>query len=69
MLCTVLVLVNISFSTVGSTPILHLYIITNTHCMYIALKLRKFNIVNKKTELVRGGMDVIIMHASFCIFT
>ena len=41
-----LVLVNILFNTV-----LNLYIITNTHCLYIALKLRKFNIVNNRDYL------------------
>ena len=63
-----LVLVNI-FNTSGSIPVLNLYIITNTHCLYIALKLRKLNIVNNKAELVRGGIEVIIMHASFCTFS
>ena len=68
-LCIVLVLVNILFNTSGSIPVLNLYIITNTHCLYIALKLRKFNIVNNKAELVRGGIEVIILHASFCTFS
>ena len=68
-LCIVLVLVNILFNTSGSIPVLNLYIITNTHCLYIALKLRKFNIVNNKAELVRGGIEVIILHASICTFS
>ena len=67
--CIVLVLVNILFNTPGSIPVLNLYIITNTHCLYIALKLRKFNIVNNKAELVRGGIEEIILHASFCTFS
>ena len=64
-----LVLVNILFNTSGSIPVLNLYIITNKHCVYIAVKLRKFNIVNNKAELVRGGIEVIILHASFCTFS
>ena len=69
MLCIVFVLVNILFNTSGSIPVLNVYIITNTHCLYIALKVRKFNIVNNKAELVRGGIEVIILHASFCTFS
>ena len=69
MLCIVFVLVNIWFNTSGSIPVLNLYIITNTHCLYIALEFRKFNIVNNKAELVRGGIEVIILHASFCTFS
>ena len=45
-LCIVFVLVNILFNISGSIPVLNLYIITNTHCFYIALQFRKFNIVN-----------------------
>ena len=65
-MCIVFVLVglNILFNTSGSIPVLNLYIITNTHCLYIALKFRKFYIVNNKAELVRGGIEVIILHAS-----
>ena len=33
----VLVLVNILFNTLSCIPVLNLYIITNTHCLYIAL--------------------------------
>ena len=34
-LCIVLVLVHILFNTSGSIPVLNLYIITNTHCLYV----------------------------------
>ena len=44
--CVVFVLVNILFNTSGSIPVLNLYIITNTHCLYIGrlsvLMSRKF---------------------------
>ena len=64
------VLVNILFNTSGNIPVLNF--ITNTHYLYIALTFRKFNIVNNKAELGRGGIElieVIILHASFCIFS
>ena len=60
------VLVNIFFNTSGSIPVLKLDIITNMHFLYIALQFRKFFIVNNKAELVHGGIEVIIVHASFC---